>query len=189
MSSLMRWKNPGSFPLFYPRQNIFIPSEKGLKVNKKPKKVDQKALTFEEKIKPIPPPTIIRDDGDEGRWTVHFKEDDRFGKPKAFLIFQLLTDELYSSPTKQCRYAYQQSAGDKMNEETYDARLAGLTYDSQVLPRGVRLTFGGYNDKLGSFAAYVSSKLARNLDDSLPKDEEEFERYKDNLLRALSLLT
>ena len=48
------------------------------------------------------------------------------------------------------------------------------------------MTFGGYNDKLGSFASYVSSKLARNLDDSLPKDEEEFERYKDNLLRALS---
>ncbi len=48
------------------------------------------------------------------------------------------------------------------------------------------MTFGGYNDKLGSFAAYVSRKLARDLDDSLPKDEEEFERYKDNLLRALS---
>lgn len=122
MSALMRWKNPSQFPLFYPRKNIFIPSEKGLKVNKKPKKVDQKALTFEEKIKPIPPPTIIRDDGDEGRWTVHFKEDDRFGKPKAFLIFQLLNDELYSSPTKAVLgMLYQQSAGDKMNEETVSA--------------------------------------------------------------------
>ena len=130
MSALMRWKNPGSFPLFYPRQNIFIPSEKGLKVNKKPKKVDQKALTFEEKIKPIPPPTIIRDDGDEGRWTVHFKEDDRFGKPKAFLIFQLLTDELYSSPTKAVLgMLYQQSAGDKMNEETVRTQVdLGIPY-------------------------------------------------------------
>jgi insulysin len=119
MSALMKWNNPSSFPLFYPRKNIFIPSESGLKVNRKPKKVDQKALTFEEKIKRIPPPTIIRDDGDEGRWTVHFKEDDRFGKPKAFLIFQLLTDELYSSPTKAVLgMLYQQCAGDKMNEET-----------------------------------------------------------------------
>ena len=48
------------------------------------------------------------------------------------------------------------------------------------------MTLGGYNDKLKTFAKYVSSKLARNLDDALPKDEEEFERYKDNLLRALS---
>ena len=119
MSALLKWNNPSSFPLFYPRENIFIPSESGLKVNKKPKRIDQKALTFEEKIKPITPPTIIRDDGDEGRWTVHFKEDDRFGKPKAFLIFQLLTDELYSSPTKAViGMLYQQSAGDKMNEET-----------------------------------------------------------------------
>jgi insulysin len=128
MSALMKWKNPSSFPLFYPRKNIFIPSESGLKVNKKPKKVDQKALTFDEKIKPIPPPTIIRDDGDEGRWTVHFKEDDRFGKPKAFLIFQLLTDELYSSPTKAVLgMLYQQCAGDKMNEETVRMQFLGIS--------------------------------------------------------------
>ena len=126
MTALMRWKNPGSFPLFYPRENIFIPSEKGLKVNKKPKKVDQKALTFEEKIKPISPPTIIRDDGEEGRWTVHYKEDDRFGKPKAFLIFQLLTEELYSSPTKAVLgMLYQQCAGDKLNEETVSYKTTG----------------------------------------------------------------
>jgi insulysin len=50
----------------------------------------------------------------------------------------------------------------------------------------VRLTFGGYNDKLKTFASYVSAKLARNLDDVLPRDEEEFERYKDNLQRSLS---
>lgn len=119
MSALMTWKTPRSFNLFYPRQNIFIPSESGLKVNKKPNRADQKNLTFEQKIKPIPPPIIIRDDGDEGRWTVHFKEDDRFGKPKAFLIFQLLTDELYSTPTKAVLgMLYQQCAGDKMNEET-----------------------------------------------------------------------
>lgn len=48
------------------------------------------------------------------------------------------------------------------------------------------MTFGGYNDKLKTFASYVSAKLARNLDDVLPRDEEEFERYKDNLQRSLS---
>jgi secreted Zn-dependent insulinase-like peptidase len=117
-TTLSRWKNPGTFPLFYPRKNVFIPSESGLKVNKTPKTVGQ-AQSFEDKMKPIPPPTIIRDDGDEGRWTVYFKEDDRFGKPKAFLIFQLLTDELYSSPTKAVLgMLYQQCAGDKMNEDT-----------------------------------------------------------------------
>lgn len=189
-STLLRWQNAvpaASIGLAYPRRNIFIPSEQGLRVKKRPKETDPKALSFEEKIKPIPPPAVIRDDGDEGRWTVYFKQDDRFGKPKAFLIFQLLTGELYSSPLKaSLGMLYQQCAADKLNEYTYDARLADLSYDLQVLPRGVRLTFGGYNDKLKTFAGYVSSKLARDLDDVLPSDEGEFDRYKDNLLRALS---
>jgi len=190
MSTLMRWQNAvpaGSIGLAYPRKNVFIPSESGLRVKKRPKESDPKALSFEEKIKPITPPTVIRDDGDEGRWTVYHKQDDRFGKPKAFLIFQLLTGELYSTPLMaSLAMLYQQCAADRLNEYTYDARLADMSYDLQVMPRGVRLTFGGYNDKLKTFASYVSSKLARDLDDVLPSNEEEFERYKDNLLRALS---
>ena len=157
MSTLMRWQNCApaeTIGLSYPRRNVFIPSESGIRVKKKPNQSVPK--TFEEKIKPITPPSIIRDDGDEGRWTVWYKQDDRFGKPKAFMIFQLLTDELYSSPTKASLASlYQQCAADKLNEYTYDARLADLSYDFQVLPRGVRLTFGGYNDKLKTFASYV----------------------------------
>lgn len=188
--TLMRWQNAvaaDSIGLAYPRKNVFIPSEAGLRVKKRPKQSDPKLLSFEEKIKPIPPPTIIRDDGDGGRWTVYFKQDDRFGKPKAYLIFQLLTGELYSSPLKaSLAMLYQQSAADKLNEYVYDAGLADLSYDFKVMPRGVRLTFGGYNDKLKTFSSYVSSKLARDLDDVLPANEEEFERYKDNMMRALS---
>ena len=191
MSTLMRWQNTvpaESIGLAYPRQNVFIPSESGLRVKRKPKQQSDVAVkSFDEKMKAITPPEIIRDDGDEGRWTVYFKQDDRFGKPKAFMIFQLLTSELYSSPTKaSLAMLYQQCAADKLNEYTYDARLADLSYDLQVLPRGVRLTFGGYNDKLKTFASYVSSKLASDLDDVLPSNEEEFDRFKDNLLRALS---
>jgi len=66
------------------------------------------------------------------------------------------------------------------------ASLAGLTYDLKVLPRGVRLTFGGYNDKLQKFAAYVSQKISKNVKDILPKNDDEFDRYKDQILRALS---
>ena len=191
VSTIMVWENCApakTLGMAYPRENVFIPSEKGLRVKKSVKKEDNpKALTFEEKMKPITPPTIIRDDGNEGRWTVYFKQDDRFGQPKAFMIFQLLTGELYTNPTQAAlAMLYQSSAGDNLNEYTYDARLAGLTYDFQVLPRGARLTFGGYNDKLEDFASYVTSKLAQDLDDVLPASEDEFERYRDNLLRALS---
>jgi insulysin len=57
-----------------------------------------------------------------------------------------------------------------------------LTYDVRVVPRGVRLTFGGYNDKLQKFAAYVS----KNVKNLLPKDETEFERYKDVISRSFA---
>ena len=89
-STLLSWRNCASatsLGLAYPRPNVFIPSEQGLRVKKQPRQGDDRARTFQEKIKPIPPPSIIRDDGDEGRWTVYFKQDDIFGKPKAFLIF------------------------------------------------------------------------------------------------------
>ena len=66
------------------------------------------------------------------------------------------------------------------------AELAGLTYDVKALPRGVRLTFGGYNDRLEEFASYISRKLFRNVKDVLPKDDSDFARYKDQIMRALS---
>ena len=189
-AALTRWQNPapaGSLGLMYPRKNVFIPSEAGLRVKKSPAQGNRKALTFDEKMKPVAPPTVIREDGDDGRWTVYFKQDDRFGKPKAFMIFQLLSGELYSSPTKaNLALLYQQSASDRLNEYTYGAGLADLSYSLQVMPRGVRLTFGGYNEKLKMFASYVTSKLAKDLGDVLPSSEKEFERYKDNLLRSLT---
>lgn len=66
------------------------------------------------------------------------------------------------------------------------AGLAGLMYDVKVLPRGVRLTFGGYNAKLKDFAAYITKKLTKDIGDVLPKDDTDFGRYKDQIMRALS---
>ena len=74
----------------------------------------------------------------------------------------------------------------RQDEYAYDASLAGLTYDVKVLPRGIRLTFGGYNDKLEDFATYVSKKLSVEVTKLLPKTDKEFERYKDQVMRALS---
>ena len=55
-----------------------------------------------------------------------------------------------------------------------------------MLARGVRLSFGGYNDKLKKFASYVSRKLSSDVNVLLPKSDSEFETYKDQILRLLS---
>ena len=54
----------------------------------------------------------------------------------------------------------------------------------RVIPRGVRLTFGGYSDKLQNFASYVSKKISVDAKDVLPNNEAEFERYKDIISRT-----
>jgi len=56
----------------------------------------------------------------------------------------------------------------------------------RIVPRGVRLTFGGYNDKLQTFAAYISKKLSKEVKDIIPDSESEFERYKDLLSRSFA---
>jgi insulysin len=56
----------------------------------------------------------------------------------------------------------------------------------KLSPRGIRLTLAGYNDKLKEFATYISKKLANGSKDTLPKDDQEFASYKDQLMRGLS---
>ena len=180
--------NPKRLNLGFPRPNRFIPSESGLRVKVPPPVAEKgRRKSFEERVSARVPPEIIRDDGPAGRWTVYYKADDQFGQPKAFLIFQLLTKEV-SSNAKKAALAnlYELALSDKLTEYAYDAGLAGLTYDVQIVPRGVRLTFGGYNDKLKEFVAYVSRKAALEFDDILPKTDREFERYKDLLSRTFA---
>lgn len=192
MAVLNKWsdcKKAATLGIGYPRPNVFIPDEKGLVVKKPVKDVDKvnKPVPFEERLKPISPPTVIRDDGEGGKWTVYFKQDEKFGQPKAYAIFQLLTKDVYATPEKAALASlYQVSANDKLVEYAYDASLSGLTYDIQVLPRGVRLTFGGYNDKLVDFATYISRKLSRDVRDLLPNSIDEFERYRDEIRRAFA---
>jgi insulysin len=192
IKNLNQWKNCAkatNIGMAYPPPNVFIPSESGLRV-KKPVKINdkpQKLLSIEERLKPISPPKVIRDDGEEGRWTVHFKQDDTFGQPKSFAIFQLLTKEVFKNPmSASLAQLYQVSANDKLKEYAYDAGLAGLSYDIQVLPRGVRLSFGGYSEKLLDFATYVTEKLSQDVSSLLPEDEDDFDRYKDEIVRALA---
>jgi insulysin len=194
-STTLKWKNPTNVKdlgIAFPKPNVFIPSEKGLKLKFPPPQTSivQRQRTFEERMVPVPPPKIIRDDGPDGRWTVYYKPDEKFGQPKAFVIFELLTKEVYSSvKSAALSNMYEFCVADKLGEYAYDAGLAGLTYDVRIVPRGVRLTFGGYNDKLEDFAKYVTKQITTNLKNILPKDEAEFDRYQDLLIRSFAVST
>jgi insulysin len=51
---------------------------------------------------------------------------------------------------------------------------------------GVRITFGGYSDKLKKYASFITRKLTSDMKDILPKDYNDFDRYKDQIMRGLS---
>ena len=80
-----KWSNPmiGRAEISYPVPNKFIPSEEGLRV-KLPVQLDDVPMTFEERMKPISPPAIIRNDE---RWKAYFKQDD----------FENPLDDVYST--------------------------------------------------------------------------------------------
>ena len=53
----------------YHKPNVFISSEDELKTSNGPK-------TFEDSMKPTAAPKIIKNDGENGKWMVFFKQDD-----------------------------------------------------------------------------------------------------------------
>lgn len=121
MNQWSKCASPRSFKIDYPKPNKFIPSESGLRVKLAPVNKPFAARDFESRMVPIPPPTAIRDDGPGGRWTVYFKQDDRFGLPKAFVVMQLLTKEVYSTPMRAAlSLMYELCVSDRLTEYAYD---------------------------------------------------------------------
>ena len=124
---LNRWRGASSsrkLNVDFPTPNPFIPSERGLRVKKERKPMEQlRKRSFESRMAPQPSPTIIRDDGPEGRWTVHFKQDETFGQPKAYVIFQLLSKDVFSSPVRAAlSNLYELCVSDKLREYAYDGK-------------------------------------------------------------------
>jgi insulysin len=127
VETLMQWQNSPSsksFNMAYPKPNVFIPSEAGLTVKIPP--IDKPpSKDFETRITPIPPPVVISDKGFDSRWTVNFKADDRFGQPKAFVVFQLLTSKVSETPYKSALSTfYDACVVDRLGEYAYDGKLS-----------------------------------------------------------------
>jgi insulysin len=117
-------ESPRNLKMDFPLPNQFIPSEAGLRVKYIPDGSEKIRKGFEERMVPPEPPRIIRDDGMEGRWTVYFKEDRTYGKPKGYVIFEILTNLPFSS-SKNAALAnlYEISVTDKLREYTYDGTI------------------------------------------------------------------
>jgi insulysin len=124
-STLDKWRKglkPGNLQIDFPRPNPFIPTEAGLRLKRPPPASDALASSqrrsFESRMRPPTPPRVILDDD---RWTVHFLEDERFGQPKGYLIFQILTQEAFATPMQAAlSNLYEICVSDRLREYAYD---------------------------------------------------------------------
>lgn len=118
--------------LHLPHKNQFVPTK--LEVEKK--EVKEPALS----------PRIVRNNSLARTW---FKEDDTFWVPKATLAISCRSPVATASAASSVKsQLFTDLVNDALEEYSYDAELAGLTYTVTLDSRGVYIGVSGYNDKL-----------------------------------------
>ncbi|KAG6851274.1 hypothetical protein H0H93_011710 [Arthromyces matolae] len=129
--------------LFLPSPNEFIPSN--LDIEKR------------EVAEPSKRPYLIRK---TPLSTVWHKQDDQFFVPKAHVLIDIRSP--HGNETARASVMtklYADIVNDSLTEYSYDADLAGLTYNFMPLTNGLFLSVHGYNDKLNVLVKKVLDTL------------------------------
>jgi len=109
------------------------------------------------------------------------KQDGNFKKPKVSVLLSIDTPHCYESPrTTQLSYMFVNCVTDQLNEYSYDAELAGLSFELEHGQHGLTLTLSGYNHKMATLLAAVMDAVTK------PKfTQARFDELKDRHLRSL----
>ncbi len=137
----------------------------------------------------ILPPNLLVDDEQIGR--LWHRLDDRYALPKSKLSFlirnaaveNILVDDVWEYNSVAAVHSTLLAAifSAALAQETYDASLAGLSWDLSLSMTGIKLQCSGFSDRLPDLALKV-------LDSFLSSDfikESFFEAAKDRLERSL----
>ncbi|KAG4429155.1 hypothetical protein IFR05_015363, partial [Cadophora sp. M221] len=150
--------------LHLPHENQFIPTK--LEVEKK--EIKEPAIS----------PKLIRNDDLVRTW---YKKDDQFWVPKANLFINC-RNTLPSATAENSLKSrlYTDVVRDALEECSYDAELAGLSYSVSSHSMGIEIAVSGYNDKL----PVLLEKVLLTMRDLKVKPDR-FEIIKERLLRGL----
>ncbi|GAA5953870.1 hypothetical protein JCM3765_000674 [Sporobolomyces pararoseus] len=153
------------FPeLALPEPNQFVPEDLEIKGNKS--KVET----------PAKRPLNLKNSSISRVW---YKKDDRWWVPRASGFFLFRSPEIDSSALNSVSSRlFTELVRDSLNEYSYDADLAGLSYSFEQQGDGILLNADGYNDKLQVLLKVVVSRMKE-----LKIDEKRFEIIKDQLRR------
>ncbi|KAK1219159.1 metalloprotease [Marasmius sp. AFHP31] len=141
----------GTIPeLFLPGENKFIPEN--LYVDKKDVK------------EPLKRPRLILNTPMTKLW---HKKDDRFWAPHAIMKIFIKSPFVDQSPrTAVLSSLFTDLIEDSLEEITYDAQVAGLSYRCLDTVNGLYVSFSGYNDKFPLLLKQVLGRLKDLLVDS-----------------------
>ncbi|KAJ3219441.1 Insulinase (Peptidase M16) [Dinochytrium kinnereticum] len=126
---------------------------------------------------PLAPPTVISESAAIRLW---HKKDESFGVPKAKAVFALRTPLAYSTPvTCVMTRLYTELLEDALNQYSYYADVAGLSYFLENNTEGLELHVFGYNDKLPKLLERIFQTMK-----SLIVDVDRFKAIKEHLGRT-----
>ncbi|XP_067129485.1 insulin-degrading enzyme [Centruroides vittatus] len=163
-SVIQKWKLVGTHNnLLLPPKNEFIPTNFELA----PREPENSNL-----------PIMIKNSEMSRIW---FKQDDEFHLPKAILSFEFESPLAYLDPHhSNMTYMFVQLFKDALNEYTYAAELAGLSYNLNNTKYGMLLSVKGYNDKQHVLLQKIMDKLT-----NFKIDPKRFEILKEAYIRGL----
>lgn len=112
---------------------------------------------------------------------VWHKLDDEFKKPKSVLYFNLSSPIVYSDP-QNCNLTnlFVQLFLESINEDLYNADIAGLKVSLKNTTYGIGLTMSGFSDKQPMFLDWILRELF-----NYTVDEKTFELFKERYIRSL----
>ncbi len=118
---------------------------------------------------------------DEPGLVVYYSQDQEFERPRSAFVFRFrqpksMTD-LESSVLKS---SYVAAVSEMMNEVTYTASLAGLSFNISENLEGITISVDGYGESTEKLLEYIVSNLTQ-----LDLPEERFSAIKDLQIRSL----
>lgn len=116
---------------------------------------------------------------DEGGIEFWLDQDTEFGAPRANVYLTLGIEGGLQDPVDiVMAQVYRRLVVDTLNEYSYPALLAGVSYQLAVTPAGFRISMGGYSDKQSVLLSEVLQAFV-----NLEIDPDRFALYKDELIR------
>ncbi|MEK7486824.1 MAG: insulinase family protein, partial [Planctomycetota bacterium] len=139
--------------LALPKSNPFIPSENTLL--------------------PEQPILLVKN----AQTTLWYLQDTEFGHPKVTLYFHILSPTAYSNVRNaSMTELYTRLIREQLNEYSYPALMAGLSYDLSSTKQGVLLTIGGYSASAMKLLQVVSRTL-KKIDFSEENFQTVYQKY------------